>query len=200
MKLSDDQLDALKELVNIGVGQAAGMLNEMIAFRIRLQVPEIKLLSPLELQQELKERVSQEQLATVQLDFSGSFSGSTQLVFPTESAATLVAVLTGEEPGSPDLDSLKIGTLTELGNIVINGVMGAISNVLTQPLHYEVPIYAEEDIDHLIPTAEDSSTAMVLLAKARFDVEELQVQGDIVLNFFGVDSFESLLRAIDEFS
>lgn len=197
MDLTDAQLDALKELVNIGVGQAAGMLNEMIAFRIRLQVPVIKLLSPQDLQQELKQRVLQEQLSTVQLDFSGTFSGSTQLLFPTESAATLVAVLTGEEPGSPDLDALKIGTLTELGNIVINGVMGSISNILTEPLHYQVPIYVEEDIEHLIPAADKSPTAKALLAEAHFDIEELQVQGDIVLNFLGVESFEALLSAIE---
>ena len=197
MDLTDAQLDALKELVNIGVGQAAGMLNEMIAFRIRLQVPVIKLLSPQDLQQELKQRVLQEQLSTVQLDFSGTFSGSTQLLFPTESAATLVAVLTGEEPGSPDLDALKIGTLTELGNIVINGVMGSISNILTEPLHYQVPIYVEEDIEHLIPAVDKSPTAKALLAEAHFDIEELQVQGDIVLNFLGVESFEALLSAIE---
>ena len=197
MNLTEDQLDALKELVNIGVGQAAGMLNEMIAFRIRLQVPMIKLLSPMELQQELKTRVAQESLAAVQLDFSGSFSGSTQLLFPTESAATLVAVLTGEEPGSPELDALKIGTLTELGNIVINGVMGSISNVLTQPLHYEVPVYVEEEIEHLVPMVPEAMpTAMALLAQARFEIEELQVQGDIVINLLGVESFESLLSAI----
>lgn len=197
MELTTDQLDALKELINVGVGQSAGMLNEMIEFRIRLQVPNIKLFSLSELQSELGERLGPEQLASVQLGFGGSFSGTAQLVFPTESAATLVAVLTGEEPGSPDLDALKIGTLTEVGNIVINGVMGSISNMLAQPLDYEVPAYIEEDINHLITNKDPQQQSDVLLAQARFNVDELQVQGDIIL-FFGVGSFETLLLAIEE--
>ncbi len=200
MELTADQLDALKELINVGVGQSASMLNEMIEFRIRLQIPNIKLLSLSEFQAELSTRLGPEQLASVQLDFGGSFSGTAQLVFPTESAATLVAVLTGEEPGSPDLDALKIGTLTEVGNIVINGVMGSISNMLGQPLDYEVPAYIEEDINHLIANKEPQEPQQnidILLAQARFNVDELQVQGDIIL-FFGVGSFEALLAAIED--
>lgn len=196
MELTADQLDALKELVNVGIGHAAGMLNEMIEFRIRLNVPVVSLLTLSELQQELGGRLGLEELAAVKLDFSGSFAGTAQLIFPTESAATLVAILTGEEASSPDLDSLKIGTLTEVGNIVINGVMGSISNMLTQPLHYDVPTYLEEDIQHLMPLEDSDPAANVLLAQARFDVEELEVQGDIVL-FFGVGSFDTLLTAID---
>lgn len=196
MELTADQLDALKELVNVGIGHAAGMLNEMIEFRIRLNVPVVGLLTLSELQQELGGRLGLEELAAVKLDFSGSFAGTAQLIFPTESAATLVAILTGEEASSPDLDSLKIGTLTEVGNIVINGVMGSISNMLTQPLHYDVPTYLEEDIQHLMPLEDSDPAANVLLAQARFDVEELEVQGDIVL-FFGVGSFDTLLTAID---
>lgn len=197
MKLTADQLDALKELINIGVGQAAGMLNEMIEFRIRLQIPAIQLFSPLELQEELIGRLGKDPLSAVQLDFSGSFAGTAELVFPTESAATLVAVLTGEDRESPELDSLKIGTLTEVGNIVINGVMGSIGNVLDKPLTYVPPTYIEEEVEHLMPIKQSDANTTVLLAQARFDIEELQVQGDIVL-FFDVGSFDALLAAIEE--
>ena len=196
MKLTTDQLDALKELVNIGVGQAAGMLNEMIEFRIQLHIPVIKFLSPQLLQQELVERLGAEQISAVQLDFSGSFQGTAELFFPTESAATLVAILTGEEVGSADLDSLKIGTLTEVGNIVINGVMGSISNVLEQPLRYALPSYTEDKIDHLVLLKKLDEDTTILLAQARFEIEELQIQGDIVL-FFNVGSFQALLSAIE---
>lgn len=195
-QLSDDQLDALKELVNVGVGRAAGMLNEMIEFNISLQVPMVKLLTPKELQVELHDRLGQGQVSAVKLDFNGSFSGNAQLVFPVESAASLVSVLTGEAPNNPDLDALKIGTLTEIGNIVINGVMGSMSNMLSQPLNYSVPNYIEEDIECLISLEQNNSNnSSALLAQARFHIEELQVQGDIVL-FLGVGSLDALLDAI----
>ena len=195
MQLTTDQSDALKELINIGIGQAAGMLNEMIEYPIQLQIPEIELLYPLELQNQLERRLGINPLAAIQMGFSGSFTGSAQLIFPTESAATLVSLLTGEDAGSPDLDFLKTSTLSEVGNIVVNGVMGSISNVLNQPLEYALPHYLEEKIEQLLPIDQAQNNVTVLLVRARFNIEQLQVQGDIVL-FFDVGSFETLLKAI----
>lgn len=194
-RLTEEQTDALRELINIGVGSAAGMLSEMIPFRIQLQIPQVEVVSALELQNELKQRLGTDPISAVKLGFSGSFAGGAQLVFPTESAATLVAVLTGEEEGDPELDALKVSTLSEVGNIVINGVMGAIGNVLNRPLDYAVPSYAEEEVSHLIPNTKSEEEGTVLLAPARFTIEELQVQGDILI-FFDVGSFEVLLEAI----
>lgn len=199
MELTADEIDALKELINIGVGNAAGMLNEMLQFPIQLQIPEVDLLSPLELQSELKKRFGIELLSVVQLGFNGSFSGSAQLMFPTESAVNLVSVLTGEDKASPDLDSLKISTLTEVGNMLINGVMGSIGNILDQPLDYEVPYYSEEEIEELLSKEQSLEYGTVLLAPAHFSIEELQIQGDILL-FFDVGSFKLLLEAISAVS
>ncbi|WP_293127872.1 chemotaxis protein CheC [Microcoleus sp. bin38.metabat.b11b12b14.051] len=195
MELTADEIDALKELINIGVGSAAGMLNEMIQFPIRLQIPDIELLSAKELRSELKKRFGIDPLSTVQLGFTGSFSGSAQLLFPTDSAVNLVSVLTGEQKGSPDLDALKISTLSEVGNMVINGVMGSIGNILDQPLDYAVPYYAEEEIEELLLKEHSLECGSVLLAPAHFSIEELQIQGDILL-FFDMGSFQMLLKAI----
>ncbi|MEG3860866.1 chemotaxis protein CheC [Microcoleus sp. herbarium12] len=195
MELTADEIDALKELINIGVGSAAGMLNEMIQFPIQLEIPDIELLSAVELRSELEKRFSIDPLATVQLEFSGSFSGNAQLLFPTESAVNLVSVLTGEKKGSPDLDALKISTLSEVGNMVINGVMGSISNILQRPLDYAVPYYLEQQIEELLLREESLDCATVLLAPTHFSIEQLEIQGDILL-FFDVNSFKMLLEAI----
>lgn len=195
MELTADEIDALKELINIGVGNAAGMLNEMIQFPIQLQIPDIQLISAKELRSELQKRFGIEPLSTVQLGFSGSFCGSAQLLFPTDSAVNLVSVLTGEEKGSPDLDALKISTLSEVGNMVINGVMGSIGNILDLPLDYAVPYYSEEEIEELLLKEQSLDCGSVLLDPAHFSIEELQIQGDILL-FFDVGSFQMLLKAI----
>jgi chemotaxis protein CheC len=199
VELTADEIDALKELINIGVGNAAGMLNEMLQFPIQLQIPDVELLSPIELQSELKKRFGIDLLSVVQLGFNGSFSGSAQLLFPTESAVNLVSVLTGEDKASPDLDSLKISTLSEVGNMLINGVMGSIGNVLDQPLDYEVPYYSEEEIEELLSKEQSLEYGTVLLAPAHFSIEELQIHGDILL-FFDAGSFKVLLEAISAVS
>jgi chemotaxis protein CheC len=196
-KLTDKEIDALQELINIGVGRAANMLNEMVDSRIILKVPFVNVLNAIELQQELNKRFSNDCFASVRLGFTGSFSGTADIVFPTESASTLVALLTGEEPGSPDLDAVKIGTLSEIGNIVINGIMGSISNALKQHLHYALPVYEEDKIENLLLSTEVNEKTVFLLAQASFTIENLEIVGDIIL-IFEMSSFDALIAAVNQ--
>ncbi|MFQ4141066.1 chemotaxis protein CheC [Chlorogloeopsis sp. ULAP02] len=196
MNVTTDQLDALQELINIGVGRAASLLNEMVDSHINLEIPSVKVLTALDAYQELRTRFHDDSLATVKLGFTGSFYGNAGLIFPTESASTLIALLTGEEAGSPDLDEVKIGTLSEIGNIVINGVMGSISNVLKQHMNYTLPVYLEDTIDNLLLSA-NVSNSKILLAQARFTIQQLEIIGDIIL-VFEVGTFDALINAINE--
>ncbi len=195
MNLTADQIDAIQELVNIGVGRAAGVLNQMLDAPIRLQIPYIKIGSPLELQLELEASLGAERVAAVRQDFSGSFSGIAELVFPTESASILAAMLTGEEPGTPDLDAVRIGTLSEIGNILINSVIGSIANVLEQRLDYALPTYMEDTVENLLTSKNSVGETTILLAQTQFSVEQLQIRGDIIL-IFELGSFDVLLNAI----
>jgi len=195
MNLTPDQIDAIQEIVNIGVGRAASVLNEMLEAPIRLQVPYIKIGSPLDFQSEMETRLGGERVAAVRQDFSGSFSGLAELVFPTDSASILAAVLTGEELGTPDLDAVRIGTLSEIGNILINSVIGSISNILNQRLDYAIPSYIEDTVENLINVGDNQQDNTILLAQTQFSIEQLQIRGDIIL-VFEVGSFDVLLDAI----
>lgn len=197
MDLTLNQIDALQELVNIGVGRAAGILNEMICSPIRLNIPSLQVLTLSELQPELEAEFDDQLLACIRMSFGGGFSGTSELIFSQESASTLVTVLIGEAPSTSELDSVKIGTLLEVGNIVLNGVMGSLSNALTQRLEYSLPTYVEGQLNQLLFRQQLEVDACVLLAKTRFQIEKLQIFGDIIL-FFKASSFESLLNAIYE--
>ena len=196
MNVTAEQLDALQELINIGVGRAARLLNEMVDSHIGLKIPFVKVLTAVEAYQELATRFHDDSLASVRLGFTGSFSGAAGLIFPTDSASSLVAVLTGEEPGSADLDAVKIGTLSEIGNIVINGVMGSLSNVLKQHVNYTLPVYLEDTIENLLLSTYESDSK-ILLAQARFIIEQLEIIGDIIL-IFHVGTFDALITAIND--
>lgn len=195
MVLTSDQTDALKELLNIGVGKAAAVLNEMIESHVSLQVPSLRIALVDQLENEFS-ALGQSQLASVSLGFHGAFTGDAMLVFPTDSAAKLVSILTGEEPESPDLDSIRIGAITEVGNILMNGVMGSIGNILDQPITYSIPTYREDTIDRLLTSGELETKAAALLAETRFTVEKLRIEGDIILAF-EVGSFDALLDIIN---
>ena len=133
MHITSDHLDAIQELLNIGVGRAAGSLNQMLEKPIRLHIPFIRFGNKQELYDELPKNVDLP-LSSVQLPFKGKFSGSACLLFPTESVGGLVSALTGETEDTDILNSLKEATLTEIGNIVLNGVMGSLGNIFQHKL------------------------------------------------------------------
>lgn len=195
MNLTDSQLNTLQEVFNIGVGRAAGVLNEMIGLHICLQIPWVKILSPLEAKKELAERLGGHPLSAVRLTFDGTLSGNAQLVFPTDSASQLVTLLTEGELSTPDLDSIKIGALTEVGNIVLSGIMGAMSNLLQQDFEYLLPNYIEDHVEHLLETEGYDANHTILLAQNSFKIEDMPIKGNIIL-VLKLGSFENLMAAI----
>ena len=201
MNVSVEEIDAFRELINIGVGDAAGALNDMVGAHVELLVPSVRLVSPADIK-EASRWVNEQELATVRLGFSGEIQGTTELVFPADSASKLVALLTGEELGTPDLDSLRAGVLTEVGNILLNAVMGSITNVLQRHIRYELPTYSEETPEALVEAVRSQADAPVLLAQTYFLVrqshssaEQDKIEGELTL-LFGMGSFEVLLERI----
>lgn len=197
MILTKDQIDALQELINIGVGQAAGVLNAMLSAHIELHIPILKCLTPDLAKLELAGQLGRDLLSAVQLCFNGSLQGNAELIFPTDSASKLVSVILNEELNSPDFDSLKIGALTEVGNIVISGVMGAISNVLNHNLDYVIPNYLEGSVDQLFTATVIEGETTILLAQTHFTIKQMNIQGDILL-IFNVGSFQTLMTRLEK--
>lgn len=194
MLLSEKQLDTLKELINIGVGKAANLLNDMVQSHVKLSVPKIKVDYVSNLQEELV-HLKGEILSAVKLGFKGTFSGTTEIVFPVASAQKLVSLLTGERIDSPNLDSLKTGTLNEIANILLNSVMGVIANLLETHFRYELPAYSEESIEQLLMTASDIDQ-IILFGETHFEIEQLQIEGNIII-ILELSALEHLKTALN---
>ncbi|MFP5220675.1 MAG: chemotaxis protein CheC [Acidobacteriota bacterium] len=196
MNITPSQHDLLKELINIGVGKAAGLINQMVSTHVELDLPEVRLLDS-EGMAEYLGRNGTEILSTVRLGFRGALSGWAGLVFPKPTASWLVSQLIGQELGaaSMDLDSLRIGTIQEVGNIVLNGIMGSIVNILGVSVDYFPPDYFETGLSGLF-AAEETTTRVVMFIKARFRLEDKDVEGDILI-LFHVDTFQDMLAALD---
>jgi chemotaxis protein CheC len=191
MSLTSLQLDILQELINIGVGRAAGMLNQMVSTHIQLQVPVLLVLTPPELEKLYASRPDTV-FSAVQLSFTGEFAGVSALIFPPESASKLVSVMLGRE-GAPENDEqLRTGTLQEVGNIVLNGVMGSIANILKEPLRYSSPGFVEAGIARIVGEV----SGMILMARTQFSMRDHLIEGEVLI-LFSLSSFDSLLAAID---
>ena len=194
--MTPTQHDTLTELINIGVGRAANTLNIMLGKQVQLRVPQVFALTMPDLKEQL-DAFGRAKLSSVRLSFHGAFSGATSLIFPPDSALKLVESLIEDDYEADDMDSLRIGTLTEIGNIVINNVMGSIANLLEKHLSYSLPDYQEETVLNIVSLNTVEPTATIILAHAQFDIQELQIDGNILL-WFEVGSFDTLKHAIDD--
>ncbi len=198
MYMTPEDLDALQELLNIGMGRAAGSLNQMLGKPIQLHIPVLQLGTMEELSQKVQKK-KDATLSCVQLPFKGTFSGASYLLFPTESAKALVIALTGESEDPGTEDSLREATLTEIGNIVLNSLMGTLANILNHRIIYSVPSYQETSIQGLLQPTPSNSSKFILWAQTQFTIEEYDLTGDIML-MLGIPDWGLLLNAINNLS
>jgi len=138
--LSEEQLDALREISNIGMGHAATALSQLIGETVLLRVPRVTLTDIARVPALLggAERI----VAGITLRVLGDARGNTLLIFPQESAQRLLARLLGS--AEPDLLFSELGTSTmkEVGNILASAYLSAMGNLLHLTLIPSVPLLA----------------------------------------------------------
>lgn len=193
------ELDSIKEFINIGMGKAGKVLNAMLDSRIVLSVADVEILSENDINIVLKGK-NENKFSKVEMGFSGEIEGSASLLFSTSSALNLVQALTGDKLETDDLDAIRVGTLSEIGNIVINSIMGMISNILKMNLKFTVPHHSENKITEIYQSAITGVKEENVLIKIsiNFDIKSLSIQGSIVI-FLSLKAFDKLKALIDSY-
>lgn len=187
--------DAVSELVNIGVGRAAASLATMIKERIELSVPRLmtvpyrELPKHLGLMQELEE---QSGISLVQQAFGGRLAGNASILFPLASARRLVELLTDGALSAEELDLEMEAALTEVGNILINSVLGTLGNITGMEISFQLPEYLQCKVQDLEFSFGDRD---ILLAVVLVGISGTQIQGHLLL-LFDLPSMETLHEAV----
>ncbi len=126
--LKPHQLDALREVANIGAGHAATALSQLIGQTIMISVPTINI-SRLE-DVPLQLANPEEPVAAVLMQMLGDLTGRTLLVFPRRTASRLAGMLLGR-PTDPDhLTEMEQSAIKEAGNILSSAYMNALSDFM----------------------------------------------------------------------
>jgi chemotaxis protein CheC len=190
------RIDALTELINIGLGRAASILSTMTSEAVQLTVPRVLIMEISEIWKSMDIEPGST-AADVRQSFHGALIGSADLLFPRKSAAALVNAVTGEADDDDDLDELRVATLSEVGNIVINGAMGSLTNILNAPVQYDVPLYREKSLMKMFSNLDEDSAHECILVDARFTIQSIEISGDILL-IFDVASQANLWAGVDK--
>jgi chemotaxis protein CheC len=136
--LGEDEIDALTELVNLGVSSAAVSLRTMVGSEVLLSVPAIDIVSRTRAA-EIIGRQDSGKLVAVHQEFEGEVSGRALLIFPEANSLELVRAVTGGGLSLEDIIDLEAEALAETGNIILNGCLAIIANMLERTLKISLP-------------------------------------------------------------
>jgi len=139
-KLNNVQLDALKEISNIGMGHAATALSQMIGQAVNLRVPHVTISEISEVPEHLGG--AEKLMVGITLQILGDARGSIMLLFPQESAIHLLGSLLGSRGKALVMSEIEISTLKEVGNILASAYLSALGNLLDITLIPSVPLLA----------------------------------------------------------
>lgn len=139
--LSGNQLDALREIGNIGAGNSATALSQLINRRIEMNVPKVSIV-PLE---EVPELVGGPETVVVGvfLRVYGKAPSNILFLMPRDSAFYLVDTLMGKQRGETKaLDFMDESALMEIGNILSGAYLNALFNFTQLALLPSIPALA----------------------------------------------------------
>jgi chemotaxis protein CheC len=141
LKLSMLQLDALREIGNVGAGNSATALSQIINRKIDMTVPKIAIM-PLG---DVPDVVGgpDAMVAGVYLRVFGPAPSSILFLLPRDSAFYLVDMLMGREQGyTTSLNSMDESALMEIGNILAGAYLNALSHFTLLTLLPSIPALA----------------------------------------------------------
>jgi chemotaxis protein CheC len=198
MYLTEYQIDALTELINIGFSKSAASLSELTGYRILLGTPEVRLLPIDELARELSERVV-DKIVTVHQIFNGPIAGDAMLILNQNDSKKLIQLLLNDsESVSLSEESLK-DVLSEVGNIMLNSCLGMFGNILKIRITFTVPQLQLETLDKLIRTItiDNVEISYALMVSMEFRLRDKAISSYLIL-VLGVTSLEQLLLEIEK--
>jgi len=175
------EIDALTELVNVGVSRAASSLRTMIGSEVLLSVPAVEMMTYERAATLIGEREAGELIAVHQ-SFQGDISGGAMLIFPETNSLELVRAIAGGALPLDDIIALEKEALAETGNIILNGCLATIANMLQQTLNVSLPeiIYGSgSDIFSRSPISVTDSA--VLFLYINFSVRHRDIHGYIAM-------------------
>lgn len=138
MELDQIKEDILKEVANIGAGNAATAFSGMIGQEINMTVPKVELVEIQELPSITGDE--EEYIACIMINFSGEISGKILLVVDMENVEKMLKLIfaTDDLPGK----EMQHSALNELGNILSGAYLKAINDFTDLDLDQSVPAMA----------------------------------------------------------
>lgn len=193
--MSQEYYDVLKELGNIGAGNATTALAQLLNCKVDMSVPQVKLL-------EFKDIATlmggEEQLmAGIYLGVEGDITGSIMFLLEKDSARHLVGKLMGMPIEGEDFSEMEVSALQEVGNIITGSYLNSLSMMTNLMILPSIPSLAIDMAGAIlsVPAIEFGVLGdNILLIQTQF-FDEIQLDGYFIL-IPDLESYEKILISL----
>ncbi len=139
--VNDMYVDVLRELGNIGAGNATTAIAQMLGERLNMQVPKVELMEASQLGGAICDE--EETVVGIFLEVCNDISGSMMFLMKMDSAHIIVNKLMMREPNYAEpFDEMDLSALKEIGNIIAASYLSALSTLTNLRIQPSVPYIA----------------------------------------------------------
>jgi chemotaxis protein CheC len=196
-KLTESELDALRECGNVGLGNAATSLSKIIDKKVDITLPETKFVDLSTLSTEIGGAESL--VSGIYLRLSGDLTGQSLMAFSKDGALKIVDLMMGQSTGTAkEFGEIEDSAVKEMANIFIGSYLSAIGDMTELTLMPDVPHTATDMAQAVLNaiTQEIGKTSdKVLIVKESIDIEGMEVEG-VFLIMFDESSLDKLVDVL----
>ena len=188
--------DVLREIGNIGAGNATTALATMIGTKVDMRVPKVGLMEFKEIGAEMggEETI----MAGIYQQIRGDISGSIMFLLEEKSARVLVSKLMGGESNSSEpFNGTEISALQEIGNIITGSYLSSLSTLTNMTIDASVPSLCIDMCEAIlsVPAIEFAELGdKMLLIKTEFS-DDVKLEGYFIL-VPDLTSYEKILTSL----
>lgn len=197
--LTDLQADYACELFNLGMGEAAVELSELVDEEVLMSVPVVQIMSKTDLLGSIDAH-HDTQMNIVELEISSDVSGSGSLIYPTGGGEDLARTMIQAElsPEFQELSELEEEALIEVSEIVLHHIINTFSEQLNLPMNTGMPQCRTSTWSKLLgETGKYQSVQTVMTIRIDFAVRDQGIKGEILF-LQDITMVQTIIKHIDK--
>lgn len=196
-ELNDEQLDVLREIGNIGAGNAATALATILDDRVEITLPKVKVI---DFDSAVNSLGGSEAMTVgVLVNFSGEANGMIMFLLNMEDAKGITDVIVGDlDEDNNDLSELKLSAIKEIGNILSSSYINSISTLTGIAIDISIPYVAIDMAGAImsVPMIEFGTLGdKVMFIEENFIGEQHHLKSSIIL-FAEIDTLKLIMERL----
>ncbi len=193
--MTAEYVDVLRELGNIGAGNAMTALSQMLNCKVDMKVPQVRLLDF----KDVGTLIGGEEqiMAGIYLAVDGDITGSIMFLLAKGSAKHLVTKLMGMELPDDDFGEMGISALMEVGNIITGAYLNSLATITNLKIFPSVPSICVDMAGAIlsVPAIEFGTLGdKILLIQSQF-MDEIELDGYFIM-VPDIDSYTKILKSL----